>query len=320
MARMLWVATLLGFGVAVGQVRAQGFIVLNPYAASFESSAGFSATQFGLVYHRHHLGLAFNVTGFSSYSSGYYTFAPYLAGPGYMIIRGPLGGGIFVQPQLPPPLLPPLNPNQRAAEWIMRQRALLDPMPPKEGPIIVKIEKKEEKPPAPPPRNVLPPPAENPDPKDDLARLLRLGRDAYAQEGYGRAVQRFLQAADADPKNAEAQFLAGEAMFAIGKYREAVAAIQRGLLLNPRWPTQAFRPLELYGPNVADYAEHMFNLESALATQPNDPDLLFLTAYQLWFDGRKDEARHYFRDALRQGANAAAVQLFLQIPAGLPVV
>jgi hypothetical protein len=228
--------------------------------------------------------------------------------------------------QQPPPFVPFFGPgldaNQRAAEWVARQRSMLDPVAPKEGPIIVKVEPKDPpkvvRPDA--PKDPIPAPERKVDPKEEAVRLVRLGRDAYAQQGYGRAVQRFRQATETDPANTEAQFLLGEALFAIGKYREAADTIQRGLVLDPNWPNQIFRPLELYGANVADYSDHLFMLETILKAQPNDADLLFLMGYQRWFDGRKDEARTLFLQALRQGAKPAGIQPFLNVAPRLPAV
>ena len=74
----------------------------------------------------------------------------------------------------------------------------------------------------------------------------------------------------------------------------------------------AFRPIELYGANVADYAEHLDQLRDALRRHPKDPVLLFLLAYQLWFDGQKDEARLLFRQAAARAVDPTFIDLFLR--------
>ena len=81
-----------------------------------------------------------------------------------------------------------------------------------------------------------------------------------------------------------------------------------------------FRPLELYGATVADYPDHLRRLEEALARQPDDPVLLFLYAYELWFDGRKDEARPLFEKAAALMPDRSAADLFLKVGPGKPVV
>src|SRR5262249_25061977 len=114
------------------------------------------------------------------------------------------------------------------------------------------------------------------------------------------------------PEEPQAHFLLAQANFAVGKYREAVAAIQSGLRLQPDWPTSKFRPRELYGENVAEFTEHFQALEDALKHYPNDPVLLFLSGYQLWFDGRQDEARPRFERAARVAADPSFIKRFLE--------
>jgi Flp pilus assembly protein TadD len=70
--------------------------------------------------------------------------------------------------------------------------------------------------------------------------------------------------------------------------------------------------LELYGAAVGEYAEHLERLRQTLRKHPDDPVLLFLLGYQLWFDGRKEEARPLFRRALPRAADRAAIERFLR--------
>jgi cytochrome c-type biogenesis protein CcmH/NrfG len=114
------------------------------------------------------------------------------------------------------------------------------------------------------------------------------------------------------PNRRASRRLLAQAEFAVGKFREAVAAIHAGLRLQPDWSTVRFQPLTLYGANVADYPEHLALLEETLTRHPDDPVLLFLYAYQLWFDGRQDEAVPLFRRALLLVANPSFIRRFLQ--------
>ena len=155
-------------------------------------------------------------------------------------------------------------------------------------------------------------PAPQLDPKSENARQAKLGTQAFARQEYGRAAERFRQATIIAPAEAEAHFLLAQAYFAIGKYPEAVAAIRAGLPLQPDWPTAKFRPRELYGPNAAEFTEHLKWLEEALQRHPDDPVLLFLFGYQLWFDGRQEEARRCFERAARLIGDPAHIELFLR--------
>ena len=207
----------------------------------------------------------------------------------------------------------PIGPDDRA-----RARQPFRPgQPPAPPPERAKPPKKE---PAGPPMRLPRPPGPNPNPKKESVRLLDLGKDAFATQEYGRAAERFRQAAEADPRAALPHFLLAQAQIALGKYRSAFDAIQKGLNLDPTWPASGFRPVELYGDNLADYAAHLNVLEDVLAANPRDAVLLFLSGYELWFDGRKDEARILFERAAPALPDRGVVERFLQALPGVPVV
>src|SRR5207253_882654 len=114
--------------------------------------------------------------------------------------------------------------------------------------------------------------------------------------------------------------LLGQAHLALGNYRRSFDALLTGLRLNPDWPRQPFGPGELYGENVIEYAEHLRLLEALLAEAPDDPVLLFLTGYQLWFDGRRDEARAMLLRAAPVLPDPFVVERFLKaLPSGDPI-
>lgn len=199
----------------------------------------------------------------------------------------------------------PLAPdNRRQAERPIAPAPPLPPLPPK---------KADQQLPAPP----LPPLPEA-NPIAENARLLKLGKEAFAVQEYGRAAQRFRQATTVLPNNAMSQFLLAQALLALGKYHEAIDAIYAGMALQPDWPLQRFQPLELYGEHGAAYPEHLRRLEDTLTKFPNDPVLLFLFAYQLWFDGRKDEARALFLRARPGAGDPAIVDRFLKAKPAAP--
>jgi tetratricopeptide (TPR) repeat protein len=142
--------------------------------------------------------------------------------------------------------------------------------------------------------------------------LIELGKEAFADTDYGLAAQRFRQAGVVLPTDSRAQFLLAQALFALGKYREAADAISAGLTLEPNWPALNFHPLELYGANAVLYPDHLRRLEDVVVRFPKDSVVLFLYAYELWFDGRKDEARVLLLQAQGAGADPAMIDLFLR--------
>jgi hypothetical protein len=232
----------------------------------------------------------------------------------------------------PPPAEPPLAGGDPVGGFNPlapdnRDRALRPlPAPPEQPKVPEPPKIPEPPPPQPQPKRAdgrpeLPrPPAPEDDPEAEYARLLNVGRDAFALREYGRARQRFRQATRVAPRQPFGHFLLAQALFALGKYGEAVDAIHAGLTVQPDWPAVPFRPIEMYGPNVTDYPDHLHRLQQAVQQHANDPILLFLYGYELWFDGRKDEARQFFQRALPGGADPGVIDRFLRALPSAPVV
>lgn len=150
-------------------------------------------------------------------------------------------------------------------------------------------------------------------------RLIGLGKLAFADREFGRAERRFQQATQAAPQDALGYVHLAQAQFALGRYREAVASIRAGLRLKPTLPISGFRARTLYGQHIDALVEHLKALEDVVGRRKDDPVLLFLLAYQLWFDGRQEEARPIFQRALPLVAEPAFIQLFLKMQPGGPV-
>lgn len=159
------------------------------------------------------------------------------------------------------------------------------------------------------PKPPAPKPADKP-PLDAYGRQIELAKEAFTGGEYGLAVMRFQAATKLSPRKPLGWFLLAQSQFALGKYAEAVASLHAGLKLQPEWPATKFNPREMYG-NLADWSDHVRILDDALRRNPNDPALLFLSAYQKWFDGQKVEARNLFRRAAKRVANPRFIDLFL---------
>jgi hypothetical protein len=148
------------------------------------------------------------------------------------------------------------------------------------------------------------------DPEKEAARLMKLGRDAFAAGEYGKAGEHFERAAEANPKVAEPLFLKAQASFAAGAYADAVAAIRAGLALDPTWPGSTFDPKEPYGANAGNFANHLADLRKAAAANPGEPVLEFLMGYELWFIGEKVEAKKWFNAAEKRLDAPGPIALF----------
>ncbi len=150
----------------------------------------------------------------------------------------------------------------------------------------------------------------DPDPVKELARLMKLGKEAFAAGEYGAASEQFERASAADRKKATPFFLKAQAAFAAGRYADAVAAIRSGLELDRTWPASPFDPKELYGANPAPFAEHLAALRAAVAANPREPTLEFLLGYELWFVGDKVEAKKWFELAEKRLPDPGPLELF----------
>jgi Tetratricopeptide repeat len=318
MKGMRWSLGLLGLICATVPASAQGYFFANPNGYDY----GFPGSTFTYTQRRHHssLSISFGLPGFGPIFPG--LLVPVVYGPvvnqqvTVVTYRPPpppplVVGAPFVFDDLTLAILPrrepeiPLNPRPLPPKKLMQPEPA--PAPRQEQP----------KPPPPKPPDIPRVPHPNPEPGAESARLIHLGKEAFADTDYGLAAQRFRQATVVLPNDSQSQFLLAQALFALGKFQDAVDAIDLGMAIEPNWPALNFRPLELYGTHVAFYPDHLGRLEDVAKRFPNDPVVLFLLGYELWFDGRKDEARDQFRAALPAGADPIVIDRFLRaLPPG----
>jgi hypothetical protein len=186
-------------------------------------------------------------------------------------------------------------------------------------------------PPAPPQNNqppaVNPPAANNPPPKQaplalppddfkpkaDMQRLVRIGNDYFADGKYAQALSQYERAVSAAPLEPLAYFHEAQADLALAKYGQAVIAIQRGLRLHPHWHTADFQPRALYRDRDGEFQQHLANLAEVTGKNPNDESLLFLLGYELWFDGKRDEAVVLLRKAATLAVDPTVINRFLEV-------
>jgi len=148
------------------------------------------------------------------------------------------------------------------------------------------------------------------DPLKEAARLLKLGREAFAVGEFGKAGDLFERAGVANPRAAEPHFLKAHAAFASGGFADAVAEIRAGLLLDPEWPAGTFDPKEPYGVNAAGFAVHLAELRRVVAANPGEAALEFLLGYELWFIGERVEAKKWFDAAEKRLDAPGPIALF----------
>ena len=126
-------------------------------------------------------------------------------------------------------------------------------------------------------------------------RFIGIGDRYFAEQKFHSAVERYKSAAEAAPDLADAYFRQGHALVGMRRYDLAARHYRRGLTLDPQWPDSGFRLEELYdGANIAKTG-HQEQIARAATDDPNNPDLLFVLAVHLHFDGEQQRALPLFQ-------------------------
>ena len=105
------------------------------------------------------------------------------------------------------------------------------------------------------------------------AAYLAKGREYLAAHNFAKARLEFRNAVQLDPNDAEASFLAGRAMEALGNVREAVQMYQGAIQADP-WHLRARAQLALIFAYRGAPAKAIDLAEAGLKFAPDDPDLL----------------------------------------------
>jgi hypothetical protein len=244
---------------------------------------------------------------------------------GYLVPGGVVSGGTTVVISPPPVIVQPrIIVDDLALDVLPREVLEAQGIKVPRRDVPVEPIRPPQPPPKPPMEPLRPPePARGlpdlpqpPNPVEDgraeHARLVRLGREAFAGQEYGRAADRFRQAIRLRPIEPTAHFLLAQALFALGKYPQAAEAAQEGIALRGDWPSTGYRFREAYGADLGEFAEQLHHLEEVHDRFPDDTNVLFLLGYVLWFDDKRGEARTLFRKALALGADRAVIVKFLE--------
>jgi hypothetical protein len=312
-----WPLTFFTLILTAAELRAQW-----PY---YPPDWGVSGSGVSFTYTRR----SYSVSGYVSNAYGLGGFyPPFGRSFGYsqrqVIVQQVVTPIILQPPPAPEPDLSPLDLDVIRPSRRFPARAETPPerVPPPEPPPLPGIDISRPKPPPrpedkPPPLPVppapKPPPTEEQRAPDDPWRLMDLGKAAFLKEEFGKAAWRFRQVTEVAPTLALGYFLRAQAEFALGKHRAAVRAIEDGLRRKPGWPAVAtFRPRQdLYKGFEAEFDAHLKRLADATKEQPLNADLLFLYAYQLWFDGRRAEAITNLERARAVAADTTFIDRFL---------
>lgn len=241
----------------------------------------------------------------------YSSFTYSAGGYGYGIgpIYGPVPSWYYGYPGIPIVNNPIQVQQPVVINNIIQQAPQAAAAPPFRPPVIPadlgKIAPPAPKPLPPVPKPPVEPPAKPMLGQPDADRVAEAGRKAFGDGQYGRALELFQKTATITPNEPSVYFLISQAHFSLGKYREAVEAITEGMALRVDWSDARFVARSLYWRKPAVFDDHLLALRQAVEAFPDDPGLLFLLGHELWFDGKRDEARPLILKARKLGKSPA---------------
>ena len=99
----------------------------------------------------------------------------------------------------------------------------------------------------------------------------------------------FKLAAETNQGDPAARIYAAHALFATGRYREAVPFLKRAFELQPKLVLLDYDMRDDYGRR-ADFDSHVRALEAALAQSPSSVERLVMLGYVRYYSGQKDTA------------------------------
>lgn len=271
--------TLAAFFLAVGAALAAGLFGAATCAAHDDSHTHHAAGQSSPDVQ----------TGqFMMFSAG-----PNVIGPNYLLNSVPLMAS--------QPYYPPFAMNSGGFGWTaqgapLQQGALLPPVANVMNPVGPAGDGGFSAPssPAPAPAHVH---SSNDASRARAHQFVRFGDEHFRKQKYNDALERYKDASRSAPDLADPYFRQALAWSAMKKYDQAARAIRHGLSLNAGWAGSGFELSQVYGDNRLAKAAHWETLAQAATLDPQNADLLFLLAVELYFDGQQARSRPFFQRA-----------------------
>lgn len=115
------------------------------------------------------------------------------------------------------------------------------------------------------------------------------GLGLFRAGNYAQALSAFKLAAETNQGDPAARIYAVHALFATGRYREAMPFLKRAFELQPKIALLDYDMRDDYGRR-ADFDNHVRALEAALAQSPGSIERLVVLGYVRYYSGRRDAA------------------------------
>lgn len=152
-------------------------------------------------------------------------------------------------------------------------------------------------------------------------RLISSGDQAFAQQNLARATALYRDAIAKAPDYAEAHFRLAHAYIATRRYNLALKSVLVALELSGTSRRDGFSLEDMYQGDLFPREQHFNRLLDASRREPADGGLKFLIGFTLHFNGDRDKAVTYFRQAQDlDGIQQSYARYFLPVtPVGEPI-
>ncbi len=143
-----------------------------------------------------------------------------------------------------------------------------------------------------------------------FATHLTRGLDFFRNGRYREAADAFRLAADTHQGDPSAKIYAAHALFAVGRYQEAVPYLRRAFELQPNIALLSFDIRDDYKQR-SDFDQQLSTLQEAVQHAPANMDRLIVLGYVLYFTGHRDDAYPVLVSAWKLDRRSALVKLLL---------
>ena len=150
----------------------------------------------------------------------------------------------------------------------------------------------------------------SPEAKLKSLRLQAQGDEAFANQEFAKALDRYKGATAAARDDGRAFFKAGYGYFALGRFASALEYFKRGLTVDPMLAVTGPTPDEMYGDNQIAWTAHLGRATQWVREDVRDAQRVLLLGFLLFYDG-DTRARELLEQAwqLSGGTEMAVVRL-----------
>lgn len=136
------------------------------------------------------------------------------------------------------------------------------------------------------------------------------GLRQFGMGKYQQAADAFILAAESDHGDPTSRIYAGHALFAMGRYHDAVAYMRRAIELQPKIIYLSYDMRDDYGA-LEDFEQQLAELVGAVELAPREKDRLVMLGYVQYYTGQRREAFNTLLRAARLDPTDRLIERFM---------